>query len=80
MSKNLNRILYDINLEIHQLAELNLNDVRKMYYNKWLDNVNNQYLIHSKVIKDLIMMKEGLIQRDFDNVQCDFIINFLCTL
>ena len=51
-----------------------------MYYNKWLNSVDYQYLIHSKVINELIMMKEGLFYRDLDSFQCDLIISFVCTL
>ena len=62
MSCNYNRILYDLNMEVHDLAELSLKEVKEVYYNKWLNNVNNQYLVHSNVIKELIMMKEGIFR------------------
>ena len=80
MSSNFNRILYDLNMDACELAELSLKKVKDMYYSKWLNSVDNQYLIHSKVINELIMMKEGIFYRDFDSFQCDLIINFLCTL
>ena len=80
MSNNYNRILYDLNMDVHELAELSLKEVKEVYYNKWLNNVNNQYLVHSNVIKELIMMKEGIFHRDLDFSQCDLVINYLCTL
>ena len=80
MSSNFNTILYELNMEAHELANLSLKDVKELYYNKWINNVNNEYVIHSKVIKELIMMKEGTFCRDLDISQCDFIINLLCTL
>ena len=80
MSSNFNTILYELNMEAHELANLSLKDVKELYYNKWINNVNNEYVIHSKVIKELIMMKEGIFYRDLDISQCDFIINLLCTL
>ena len=80
MSSNFNTILYELNMESHELANLSLKDVKELYYNKWINNVNNEYVIHSKVIKELIMMKEGIFYRDLDISQCDFIINMLCTL
>ena len=80
MSNNFNRILCDLNIDAHELTELSLKDVKDMYYNQWFNSVNNQYLVHSTVIKDLIMMKEGTIYREVDISQCNFIINSLLTL
>ena len=80
MSSNFNRILCDLNMDACELAELSLKNVKDMYYNKWLNSVDNQYLIHSKVINEVIMMKEGIFYKDLDIFQCDLLINFLCTL
>ena len=80
MSGNIRQILYDLNIEISELAEFSLENLKKLYYNKWYNNVNNEYLIHSKVIFDLIVMKEGRYFKDFDIFQYDLMINFLCTL
>ena len=80
MSSNICQILYDLNIDMQELEFLSLKDVKEMYYNKWYTNVNNQYLVHSKVIYDLIMMKEGIYFSVFENFQCDLIINFLSTL
>ena len=80
MSSNFNTILYELNIESNELSNVSVKDVKEMYYNKWLNNVNNQYETHSKVIKELIMMKEGIFYRDLDLSQFDFIINLLCTL
>ena len=80
MSSNFNRILCDLNMDACELTKLSLKNVKDMYYNKWLNSVDNQYLIHSKVINEVIMMKEGIFYKDLDSFQCDLIINFLCTL
>ena len=80
MSSNLNTILYDLNMESHELDNISIKDVKELYFNKWLNNVNNDYVTHTKVIKELIMMKEGIFYGDLDISQCDFIINLLCTL
>ena len=80
MSRNFNKILYDLNVDTYELAQLSLENVKALYYNKWFNNVDNQYLIHSKVISELILMKEGIFYKDLDSFQCDLIINFLCTL
>ena len=58
MGNNLNRILYDLDVDIVELELLSLNKIKKMYYDKWLSSVNGLYLMHSKYIYDLCMMKE----------------------
>ena len=80
MSSNLNTILYDLNMESHELDNISIKDVKELYFNKWLNNVNNDYVIHTKVIKELIMMKDEIFYGDLDISQCDFILNLLCTL
>ena len=58
MGNNLNRILYDIDVDILELEVLSLVKIKKMLYDKWLSSVNYLYLIHFKYINELCMMKE----------------------
>ena len=58
MGNNLNRILYDLDVDILELELLSLNKINKMYYDKWLSSVNGLYLMHSKYIYDLCMHDE----------------------
>ena len=80
MSNNFNRILCDLNIEAYELTELSLKYVKGLYYKKWLNQVENQYLVHINVIKELFLMNEGVFHREFDISQCDLIINSLCIL
>ncbi|CAL4096751.1 unnamed protein product [Meganyctiphanes norvegica] len=82
MSNNLRQILCDLNIEISELDKFSLNDIKKMYYDKWESNIDQQYIVHSKVIHDLCMIKEKVYTCDIDLkvYQCDLIIKFLCTL
>ena len=80
MSNNLNRILCDLNIDTYELTKLSLKYVKELYYKQWLNQVENQYLVHTNVIKELILMKEGVFHKDFDIFQCDFTINSLCIL
>ena len=43
MSNNLNRILFNLNVDIFELELLSLNKIKKLYYDKWLKNVNPLY-------------------------------------
>ena len=79
MSNNLNQILYDLNVDLCELEMLSLNKVKKLYHDNWLNNVNDLYLIHSKFIYDLCMMKEKFFFDARCLYECDFFIKFFCT-
>ena len=54
MGNNLNRILYDLDVDILELEVLSLVKIKKMLYDKWLSSVNYLYLIHSKYINPVL--------------------------
>ena len=80
MSKNLNQILYDINFELEELLHLSINNIKKIYYDNWIRSINKQYIIHSSVIHELCLVKEGILVSELEFDECDCIIQSLCTL
>ena len=56
------------------------NKLKMHCYGNWLERIENAYPIHGSVIRELIAMKEGRGTRIFSNEECNYIINFLCTL
>ena len=80
MGKNLNQILFDLNVDIFELEMLSLQKIKKMYYDKWLSSVNGLYIIHSKYIYDLCMVKERVFFSNQYKQECEFFIRFFCTL
>ena len=80
MGKNLNQILYELDLDMFELDMLSPNKIKNMYYDKWITSVNNLYLIHSKFIYDLCMMKERVFFSNQYRHECEFFIRFFCTL
>ena len=80
MGNNLDRILYDLDVDIVELKLLSLNKIKKLYYDKWLSSVNGLYLMHSKYIYDLCMMKEKVFFSNQYVHECEFYIRFFCTL
>ena len=80
MGNNLNRILYDLDVDIFELEKISLNKIKKMYYDKWFSSVNDLYIIHSKYIYDLCMMKEKVFFNKQYVKECEFFIRFFCTL
>ena len=80
MGSNLNQILYDLDIDIAELDTISLNMIKKIYYNKWVSNVNHLYLINSKYIYDLCMMKEKIFLSNQYVHECEFYIRFFCTI
>ena len=80
MGKNLNQVLYDLNVDIFELEMLSLQKIKNMYYDKWLSSVNGLYIIHSNCIYDLCMMKEKVFFNNQYKQECEFLIRFFCTL
>ena len=78
MGKNLNQVLYDLNVDIFELEMLSLQKIKNMYYDKWLSSVNGLYIIHSKCIYDLCIMKEKVfstisISRNVNSLSDSFV-------
>ena len=54
-------------------------------YKKWAEDVNEEYILHAPIIRELIKLKEGNLQLVFTNEHFefsydayDFIISSLC--
>ena len=80
MGNNLNQILYDLDVDILELNAFSLNKIKKMYYSGWVSNVNYLYLVHSKYIYDLCLLKERVFLNSRCVQECDFYIRFFSTL
>ena len=80
MGKNLNKILYDLNIDIFELEMLSVNKIKNIYYDKWVNSVNGLCVIHSQYIYDFCMMKERIYLSNQDKHECEFFIRFFCTL
>ena len=80
MSNNLNQILYDLDIDIVELNTFSLYKIKKMYYNKWVNNVNPLYLINYKYVFDLCMMKEKIFLSNQYVNECEFYIRYFCTV
>ena len=59
---------------------MNKYDINKHCYSKWITEVPDDYYIHAGIIQEMIMMKEERCNRIFSNDDCNFVIDFLCTL
>lgn len=60
MSKNVSQSMCDLNLDYEEILIVSVDEDKQMYYDKWIINVNDLYVVHSKLIWDLCMMKEQI--------------------
>ena len=54
--------------------------IRKEVYNNWFSGINPEYSTYANVIKDMLGIKEERYSRIFSNDECNFFIEFLCTV
>ena len=80
MSKNLNMVLQELNLDISELLTVSMGYIKKLYHQFWLNSINVQYKIHSTVIHELCMIRDGILVSDLEPDKINFMIQFLCTL
>ena len=77
MSNNLNQILYDLDVDLSELEMLSINKIKNLYHANWLNKVNGLYLVHSKFVYDLCMMKEKYFFNNRFLYECDFFYKIL---
>ena len=70
--------LYKINID--DILTMSAWKIRKVVYNKWFSSINSDYPIHANVIKDMLGIKEERYTRILSNEECNFFIEFLCTV
>ena len=68
---------YDITYQ--ECLEMSMNQIKKKFYSTWLQTVNDDYINSAVMIREVILMKDRISQRFFDDEQCEFLINFLGT-
>ena len=80
MSKNLNMVLQELDLDISELQNVSIGSIKNMYYQHWLSSINAQYKSHSSVIHELCMIRDGILLSDLEPDMINFMIQFLCTV
>ena len=78
LGRNMTYLIHKYGLQVDDLLSLSKNKIKQHCYNKWINQINEEYITYSLIIKDLIMMKENRCVRCFSNTDCNFMIDFLC--
>ena len=69
---------YDISID--NVMSYTKAKIKKNCYSKWLTGVADDYYTNAGIIQEMFMMKEERCNKMFSNDDCNFVINFLCTL
>lgn len=80
LSKNVKHLTHKYGISKSDMLSTTKYLLKKHCYNKWIDGINELYPVYASIIKEMIEMKEDRCNRFFSNDDCNFIINFLCTI
>ena len=80
LGKNMTHLIHKYDLEVEDMCSLSKNKIKEHSYNKWLSEINIDYITYAHIIKDMFRMKENRCVRLFSDIDCDAIIDLLCTI
>ena len=78
LGRNIRLISSRLSLSVEELRSFSLTKLKNFCYNKWFDNVINDYKIHASIISEMLLMKELVGPNFLENFECDMIIEHLC--
>ena len=85
MGCNMNHLMHKYNISVEEIVETSKKKMNILCYKKWAEEVNEDYILHAPIIRELIKLKEGNLQLVFTNEHFefsydayDFIISSLC--
>ena len=78
--RNMTHLIHKYELQVDDMLALSKNMIKKHCYNRWINQIKEEYITYSLIIKDMIKMKENRCVRYFSDTDCNFIIGFLCTI
>ena len=80
MGKNIRYIKYKYGLCDEDIVNKSLHEVKQKCVNKWMSSINPEYVIHSTVIYDSVLMRDSNIYNFLQINEAETVINYLCTL
>ncbi len=80
LGKNIRFVAYKCNTSVNDILSQPLNNAKVLYRNMWLQSVEAAYFDYAKVIKEMVLMKEGVMVKIFDDDEINTMITTLCTI
>ena len=79
LCRNMRHVLYKYDISINEILSSTKGKIRKMFYNKWLTGIDQEYPFRANIVKDMYGIKEERYTRIYSNNECNDIIEFFCT-
>ena len=79
LCRNMRHMLYKYDISINEILSSTKGKIRKMFYNKWLTGIDQEYPFRANIVKDMYGIKEERYTRIYSNNECNDIIEFFCT-
>ena len=87
IGKNMIHLIHKYDISAEDILMSSKKVIKDICFQKWFDEVNEQYVINAHIIRELILFKEDRLQITFSDgvdglsyAAYDLIINFLCTM
>ena len=80
MGRNMTHLMNKYDISIDNVMSYTKAKINMHCYSKWLTGVADDYYTNAGIIQEMFMMKEERCNRMFSNDDCNFVIDFLCTL
>ena len=80
MGKNMIHLTGKYDISINNIKSMSKTHINRYCYTKWRIGINDEYPIYAGIVREMIMMKEERCIRTLSNDDCNFVINFLCTI
>ena len=87
IGKNMIHLIHKYDISAEDILMSSKKGIKDICFQKWFDEVNEQYVINAHIIRELILVKEDRLQITFSDgvdglsyAAYDLIINFLCTI
>ena len=87
LGKNILHLIHKYDVSVEDILTSSKKMLKANCFQKWSREVNDQYVIHAHLVRELIDVKEGRLHITFPNCEdglsfasYDLIINFLCTI
>ena len=80
LGRNMTHLIHKYDIHVDDMLSLSKNKIKEHCYNRWINQINEEYITYSLIIKEMIMEKENRSVRFFTDTDCKFIIDFLCTI
>ena len=79
LGQNISFININYNISRDELIEWSNVKIKKLLYSKWLNKLNDEYIIDSDRVKEIILMNDYFSNDFFTDEERKFIIEKLCT-